>query len=269
LNDESFRATLRPYPQYLGFDLYGLYPHGKYQRDSAYLRLEKRLSQGLSLSAYYEFSKQMDDYSGPYGAQDYYNSNNEWSMTSWNRPQRLQFSYVYELPIGANKTILNWSDWRRYLTDGWSVSGSGLVLSGAPLALRPLFNNTGGVVYALRVNSVDGVDPAVSNPGPNQWYNPAAFDQPADFTIGDASRTHPYLLGPGSENFDMSVSKRVPIDSDRVMELSASAFNFLNHGNWNDPDVTIGPASAPNVNAGKIIGSTGGRVIQLGVRFSF
>ena len=27
---------------------------------------------GLALNAYYEFSKQMDDYSGPYGNQDYY-----------------------------------------------------------------------------------------------------------------------------------------------------------------------------------------------------
>ena len=31
----------------------------------------------------------------------------------------------------------------------------------------------------------------------------------------------------------------------------------------------IGPASAPNVDAGKIIGSRGGRVIQFGLRFSF
>jgi hypothetical protein len=31
----------------------------------------------------------------------------------------------------------------------------------------------------------------------------------------------------------------------------------------------IGPASAPNVDAGRIIGSHGGRVIQLGLKFSF
>jgi hypothetical protein len=45
--------------------------------------------------------------------------------------------------------------------------------------------------------------------------------------------------------------------------------NFLNHANWNTPDPVIGPANAPNVNAGKIIGSRGGRVIQLGARISF
>ena len=53
------------------------------------------------------------------------------------------------------------------------------------------------------------------------------------------------------------------------MELSAVGFNFLNHANWNDPDTMIGTASAPNANAGRIIGSLGGRVLQLGLRYSF
>jgi len=53
------------------------------------------------------------------------------------------------------------------------------------------------------------------------------------------------------------------------LEISAVGLNFLNHANWNDPDVMIGPASAPNANAGRIIGSRGGRVMQLGLRLSF
>src|SRR5438477_450435 len=69
LNDEEFNRSLRPYPQYNGFDLYSSYPLGRYQRDAGFVRVEKRASMGLSLSAYYEFSKQMDDYSGPYGIQ--------------------------------------------------------------------------------------------------------------------------------------------------------------------------------------------------------
>ena len=269
LNDELFFRSLTPFPQYKGFDLGGLYPYSRYQRDAAYVRLEKRLSQGVSFSAYYEYSKQMDDYSGPYGAQDYTNRDNEWSLTSWNRPQRVQFSYAYELPFGANKPFLNYTDWRRQLIDGWSLSGSGMVLSGAPLAFHALFNNTGGVVPALRVNPVPGVDPTVPEQGPSLWFNPAAFDQPPDFTLGTLSRTHPFLRGPISQNYDLSVSKRIPIDAERVVEFSAAAFNFLNHANWNDPDTTIGPESSPNLNAGKIIGSTGGRVIQVGLRLSF
>ena len=114
-----------------------------------------------------------------------------------------------------------------------------------------------------------GVNSHVSNPGPALWFNPGAFDQPPDFTIGAASRTHASLRNPGDQNYDVAVTKRFALSPDRAFEFSAQAFDFFNHANWNDPDNVIGPASAPNVNAGRIIGSRGGRVIQLGVRLTF
>jgi len=269
LNNEVFNRSLRPYPHFLGFDVYSLWPLGSYRRDAAFLRVEKRAAQGLTLNAYYEFAKQLDDYSGPYGTQDFFNRRNEWSMNPASSPHRISLSYMYELPIGTNKPFLAFQDWRRYFADGWSVSGISTLVTGEPLALRPQFNNTGGVVQSVRVNVVPGVDPAVPSPGPDMWFNPAAFSHPADFTIGNASRTHPTLRGPISQNHDLSLSKRFPIDAERTLEFNASGFNFINHANWNDPDVMIGTVASPNVNAGKIIGSRGGRVIQVGLRLSF
>jgi hypothetical protein len=269
LNNLAFNQSLRPYPQYQGFNLYGQYPVGRYQRDAGFVRVEKRSSSGLSLNAYFEFNKQMDDYSGPYGTQDFFNRQDEWSVTAGNRPERLELSYTYELPIGSNKPFLHYPDWRRYLIDGWSVSGMGSVSSGDPIYLTPLFNNTGGVVQALHVDTVPGVDPHVANQGPALWYNPAAFVQPADFTIGDVSRTLAGLLNPGWQNWDMSLNKRFALAADRTLEFNAAAFDFMNHANWNDPDNVIGSVTTPNVNAGKIIGSRGGRVIQVGLRLSF
>jgi hypothetical protein len=269
LNNELFRRTLRPYPQYQRFDVYSAWPEGKYQRESLNLRLEKRTSGGLSLSASYEYSKQRDNYSGPYGVQDFYNRRNEWSLTSSNNPHRISLTYMYELPIGPNKMFLAATDWRRYLVDGWSLSGVTTYASGEPLALRPQFNNTGGVVEALTVNVVPGVNPRVPNPSPELWFNPAAFAHPPDFTTGNASRTHAFLRGPGNQNHDLSVTKRFPVAAERSVEFSMVGLNFINRANWADPDTVIGPPSAPNVNAGRIIESRGGRVIQLGLRFSF
>jgi hypothetical protein len=269
LNDEQFNRSLRPFPHYQRFDVYSSWPEGKYQRDAGYLRLEKRTSAGLSMAASYEVSKQMDNYSGPYGIQDYYNRQNEWSLTAGNNPQRFSLTYMYELPLGTNKALLQLNDWRRYLVDGWSVSGVTTMSSGEPVALRPQFNNTGGVVDSLRVNVAPGVNPQVANQGPELWFNPAAFLHPADFTVGDASRTHPTLRQPGNQNHDLSVTKRFSVAADRTVEFSAAGFNFLNQANWTEPDMVIGTAAAPNVNAGRIIGSRGGRVIQLGLRFSF
>ncbi len=267
LNEEEFNRSLRPYPQYKGFDTYWSWPAGRYMRNAGFVRLEKRATRGLTVNLYYEVSKQMDDYSG--GRQDYYKRESEWALTNGNHPQRLSFTYTYELPLGPGKPLLQYSDWRRHLIEGWSLSGATSVISGDPIALRPQFNNTGGIVPNLRVNVVPGVDPGVEDAGPELWFNPAAFDQPPDFTAGDASRTHPELRNPSHQNHDVSVSKRFALATDRAIELSAVGLNFLNHANWNEPDEVIGPSYAPNVNAGRIIGSRGGRVIQLGLRFSF
>jgi hypothetical protein len=116
---------------------------------------------------------------------------------------------------------------------------------------------------------VPGVSPHVAHPGPALWYNPEAFDQPADFTPGNGPRTEPDLRGPGYNTMDLSVTKRMPLGGERSFELSATAIDVLNHANWNYPDPNIGPTSATNVDAGRIIGSHGGRVVQIGLKFSF
>lgn len=268
LNDESFRLSLQPYPQFKAFELYGLYPAGRYQHKSAYVQVEKRESYGLSFSATYEFSSAFDNYSGPYGNQDLINLSNDWAPTSDNTPQYIQFSYLYNLPFGRGKPLFDFVGWGQPIVSGWSISGMAYWNDGRPLALRPEFNNTGNVLSTLFVDVVPGVDPRVADPGPSQWFNPSAFAQPADFTLGDGPRTLSDLLGPGRNRIDISLDKRMPVGG-TSLDFNFTAFNFLNHANWNYPDTTIGPANAPNIDAGRIIGSEGGRVIQLGLILSF
>lgn len=265
----SFRETLQPYPQYQGFELYRLYPAGQYQRSSAFLRVEKHASFGLSFIGYYQLSRELDDYSGPYGNQDFFNWRNNWAPSSDNPPQYLQLTYIYELPFGSEKPLLHFSGWGGPLVSGWSITGTAYWNDGLPLSLHPEFNNTGGVLSTLYVNTVPGVDPHVASPGPSLWFNPSAFDQPPDFTLGNGPRTMPDLLGPGYNSLNLSLSKRLPVGGGRALEFSAEAFDLLNHANWNYPDTGIGPVSAPNVDAARIIGSYGGRVIQLGLKLSF
>ena len=64
-------------------------------------------------------------------------------------------------------------------------------------------------------------------------------------------------------------SARVTVVVGFKLELIMEAFNAFNHANLNKPDRMIGSADNPNLNAGRIVGSTGGRVVQLGLRFSF
>ena len=269
LNDESFVRQLRPFPQYQRFNLESMWPAARYNRDAASLRLEKRATGGLTVRAAYSFSKQLDNYSGPGAIQDKYNLDKEWAVASFNSPHSASVNYVYELPFGPNKDVFAFSDWRRYLVAGWSLTGTSTVVSGRPLSMRTSFNNTGSVVETLYANLVPGVSPHVSNPSPERWYNPDAFSHPEDFTIGNSPRNMPNLFGPARQNHDLSVSKRIPLTAGQSLEFTAVGLNFLNIGNLDDPDTEIGTVSAPNANAGRILQSVGGRIIQLGLRLNF
>lgn len=268
LYDDAFRNSLRPYPQYRSFDLGGLFPGGNEEGHALTLTLDKRLSAGLYGRASYRFSKQMDDYSSG-AAQDPQNLRAEWALSTSDIRHLIQLSYTYELPFGKGKWLFNSGGLGERILGGWSLSAISSLAAGTPLLFRPVFNRTGGIVSNLHVNVVPDVEPEVKDRSAEQWFNPAAFAQPDDFTLGNASRTHPSLREPGDQFHHLSLTKRVQIATDTSLEFVTEAFNFPNHANLNDPDTRIGPPDSPNLNAGKIIGSTGGRVMQMGVRILF
>jgi hypothetical protein len=270
LYDLDFNSSLRPYPQYREIVTGYGYPVGSNTVQRGDFRAEKRFSHGLNFTAVYTLSKSIDNVIEEWNKpQNSSNLQPEKSITPYDMTHRFSVNYLYEFPFGSGRAFLNKGGWIDNAVGGWSVSGVTTLRSGTPIMLRPLFNNTGGVAEDLRVNVVPGVDPHVKNPSPDQWFNPAAFDQPPDFNLGDGPRTHPNLRNPGARNIDMSLTKRMPVSDDWTLELILEAFNTFNHANWNMPDPEIGSKENPNLNAGRIVGSSGGRVVQLGLRFSF
>ena len=268
LYDDSFRNSLRPYPQYRNLDLGGLYPAGEAEGHSFTVTMDQRLTGGLFGRAIYRFARVLDDYSSGV-PQDPGNISEEWSLSASDIRQSLQFSYTYELPFGKGKWLFSDDEFMARFLGGWSLSGLTTISGGTPLILRPLFNRTGGVVGNLRVNLVPGVNPNVENQTAERWFNPEAFSQPDDFTLGNGPRTHPQLRNPGEQFHHLSLTKRIELTSDTSLEFVTEAFNFPNQSNLNDPDTRIGSEENPNLNSGRIIGSTGGRVMQVGLRILF
>lgn len=269
LNDLTFVNSLRPYPQFVDFEVSNSFALGKHRNRNIGFQLEKRTSGGLAMTVGYTNFIRYDNYSAP--LQNMYDRQSGWGLAMFSRPHTLDFNFLYELPFGPGKPFMSSGFLGRHLLGGWAFSGTSAYAAGNPLRLTPMFNNTGGVIMAnhLYVDVVEGVDPHVQNPGPSQWYNPAAFINPQNFTAGNGPRVHPTLRGPGSYNHDATLNKRMAIGGDRTLEFTATLLNATNHANWNQPDTRIGTAATPNFNAGKIIGSTGGRIVQLGLRINF
>jgi hypothetical protein len=269
LNDLAFNLSLRPYPQFRSISPGYGYPIGNNSLHRGLLRVEKKFSYGFNFTGSYFLSKLIDDVLGGDNPQNNLDLKSEKSISPNDITHQFSINYLYELPFGEGRPFLNRGGWIQGLIGGWSLSGVTNFRTGTPIVLRSLFNNTGDVTRNLRVNLVPGIDPHVEKPSAFQWFNARAFIQPPDFTLGDGPRTHPSLRNPGAQNFDMSLSKRVPVTDQWTLELIMEAFNTLNHANLNNPDRVIGSLENPNLNAGRIIGSTGGRIVQLGVRFSF
>ena len=269
LNDLEFRQSLRPFPHFQSIVSGDSDPTGFLSHHAGSLRIDKQLSSGLTFSSSYRFSKTITDMSHWSRPQNSTNLLVEKGLADSDRTHRVTASYLYELPLIKTIPFQNTSWLVNTLIDGWRLSGIAKAAGGNPIGLRSLFNNTGGIAESLRVNVVPTINPHVDNPSPLRWFNPSAFVQPPDFTLGDGSRRHPTLRNPSLWNVDMSLSKRMILNEDWTMDLIAEAFNTFNHANWNRPDSTIGSIENPNINAGRIIGSRGGRVVQLGLRFNF
>jgi hypothetical protein len=103
-----------------------------------------------------------------------------------------------------------------------------------------------------------------------QWFNPAAFAPPQPWQYGNSSRN--MLYGPGLWNWDIGIQKTFRIRERHQVQLRGDGLNAFNHFNLGNPNATIADirdGGLPNPNAGKILGGSGSRIIQVGLKYMF
>ena len=107
-------------------------------------------------------------------------------------------------------------------------------------------------------------DPSITNQSVSQWFNRAAFAQPAQYTFGNAGRN--LLRGPDTVDFDFSLFRRFPLPwpERMALEFRAEAYNVFNTTHLGNP-----VANLSNVSFGQITSASGSRQLQLGVRLDF
>ena len=150
------------------------------------------------------------------------------------------------------------------ITRNWQVSPIVGLLSGQPLTLTD-----GGKDISLsgqgqdRPNVVLPNEVIPSNQRLLEWFNPAAFAvQPAG-TFGNLGRFAVY--GPGSIQFDVSLSRVFQFRERYKLHVRADFFNIMNHGNWGNPGTSI----ASGTTFGVITGFGSPRQIQMGMKLYF
>jgi hypothetical protein len=140
---ENVLQALNPYPGFANVSLPEIYPRrGTSEYNSFYTSLTQRYSHGLSLLAYYTWSKSLDNVpdtnagnSGDFGSappQDPHNSFGEWAVSSYDMPSTLKGGYMYELPFGAGKQFHTPSRIVNQVIGNFTTSGIFTMASGFP-----------------------------------------------------------------------------------------------------------------------------------------
>ncbi len=250
------------------------------------LLAEKKYSSGLQLLATFTWSKSIDDSSqadtnvswlGSFDSlQDPNKPGLERSWSTFDIPYVVQFSYVYELPIGHGRACLgNMPRWADAILGGWKTNGIWRISDGRPLAFTvadgTLIPTYGGESQTLRPNIVgtptrnhgsDWVDNYFAGNDPNVHPN---FVRPADYTLGDAPRTIGSLRSPSHFTTDLSIGKQFQIREEMNFEFRVEARNAFNHPVFGTPDTAVDDGDFGAITNT----SVGPREVQLGFKFNF
>jgi hypothetical protein len=195
---------------------------------------------------------------------------------------------VYQLPFGIGKTFLNKNALLDEVIGGWQLATTILESSGNPFNVFASSANSyqqAGSVFPNWnpwVNTKPANRSAHCQPGSgpstgclNEWYNPAAFLEPANGTFGNVRRNS--LYGPGINQVNLSGGKTFSIPWEGIkFQLRCDAQNVFNHPSFGQPNGNLGGATGVgqpysySALKQQITGTTvGGRSVQLGGRLSF
>jgi hypothetical protein len=235
---------------------------GKSRYDSLRLALSRRLSGGSSVSGSYVLAK-AEDYgsSGTSRPQNNNDRESEKGAADFDVRHRVVFSYIWELPWRFQSPLVN------AILSGWQLSGASQWQSGSPLNVTLSTDNSLTGNRLDRPNLVG--DPVLSDPSPTQWFNVAAFAQPASGEFGTAPRNS--LVGPSFANTDVALIKKFALPKEVRAEFRFEIYNLTNTANFGTPNLQFGSATFGQISRTRTIRGDAGssRQLQLGFKLHF
>jgi hypothetical protein len=114
-----------------------------------------------------------------------------------------------------------------------------------------------------RASVAAGANLYPSNQSIAQWFNPAAFFKPPEFSYGNSA--YNMVWGPGQQNWDASIAKNTKFGEKLNLQLRMDAFSVFNHPQFSNPNANISNTAT----VGTITSATGNRTVQIGAKLQF
>jgi hypothetical protein len=216
----------RPYPQFGSVFHYSNFGHSTFH--SGTVKLEKRMSSGLSFTSFYTWGKSIDEASddGTATGVTYYNRRLDKARSNYDVAHRWITYVIWDLPFGKGKKFMSGDSVMTKVLGNWQLAMIQSAETGIPInfvhngrlagrtnvylpgQLRP--NMAAGKTYEdiqLDWNRKGPCRHTVACAEP--WADINAFAIPASFTQGQAGRN--ILNGPGMFWHQFGLSKHIPV----------------------------------------------------------
>jgi hypothetical protein len=250
--------------------------YGAFSRfNAATVRVNKRLSSGIGLGAYYQYAHSIDDAGSMGGtssvvAQNWQDIAADEGNSSFDVRHRVTGNYLYELPFGKDKFYFTTGK-MSHILEGFSVSGTFTFATGTPLTPTLLVSQSDvsrGTAGTERLDRVPGVSIAAGGGSLKRWFNTDAFKSPSGI-YGTASRNS--ISGPGTVQNNMSLSKTMQLGETRSFEFRATATNVFNTVQYSGVNTAMPSSNDANIanNFGQVTSVSNMRQFQFMGRFRF
>jgi hypothetical protein len=249
-----------PYVPYLGYSsITNIETAGNASYSALEVSVRHPAGHNLFLTANYTYSHSLSNtrgnnyFMGRSEVQDAHHQMNDYGSSNIDVPQVFAVSAIWTLPWFANAHGA-----KRSVLGGWRYSDVTDIQSGFATDPGESYPWSG---LASRPNRVPGVSVA----GPKnrmEWFNTAAFSQPAPGYFGNAAPGS--IRGPGFIGFDMALYKDFKIYERHTIQFRTEAFNIFNHTNFSGVSTGIGAGGA-----GTITSARDPRVFEFALRYQF
>jgi len=214
--------------------------------DALQASLEKTFSSGYYSLLSYTWSRCFDNGSGESAPIDIQLLPENYAVCNTDITNNLTWSSIFNLPFGkGGKFASNAGGVLNTLIGKWQIAGILTDHTGLPYT-PVLSSDVANIGVSGQWPNIIG-DPKVAHPSAKEWFNPAAFGIPTQYTFGDSRRN--ILRAQGLVDFDTTLKKNFTLSKENEMEFRFEAFNLFNHPTFAAPNATIGSSSAGTISS--------------------
>ena len=230
--------------------------------------VEKRMSHGLQFQASYTWSKSLDWASSFEETLNPFDYKKSRALSLFNSAHRFVINYVWDIPVRKYHGVAG------KLLDDWQISGITQFQSGFPIRLQTQNDNEliGSLFFfgtaSPQLNGrlqIQNPKTAVQSPNgqfAHYYLNPNQFSDPPWGTFATTPRS--ICCGPGLNQWDMTVVKKIAFNEARYFEFRSDIFNLFNKTMFVNPDGNYSSSTF-----GQVVEAREPRLVQFALKFYF